>query len=130
MVDDPTEPNMTFDFVKIRLEAVFPGVKFEISKQVGGRQIRFWIWDFLTEISFCEHKVAVVDEVGVARASFQLKPGGKGAPAFTKMVMIRKPPGLQSFISWVQAYLNGIVAAIDMAQDGAGSEKADIFGGR
>lgn len=125
-----TAANLTFDYIVFRLRAVFPGVPFKIDKKVGGRQVSFWVWDFLTEISLCESKVAVVDEVGVARAMFQLKPGQKGSPIFTKSKSIRKPEGLQDFITDIQAHLNGIVAAIDQAQEGDVSEMNHMFRGK
>ena len=124
------EPDLTFDFIVARFQAVFPGARLEIGTQVGGRQLRFWVWQFLIEVSFCETKVAVVDEVGTARVTFKFQPDShKGQPLFTKTAVVRKPSGLQQFIGWSLAYLNGVTAAIEQSMEAGASEIADIFSG-
>jgi len=125
----PDVPDLTFEFIVSRLRAVFPGVKLEIGQQVGGRQVRLKIWQFLVEVSFCEKKIAHVDEAGSARVTFKSQPEPKGTPVVTKTVQIRKAAEYQQFLDWVQAYLNGVLAAITQAMEQTRTPVADIFGG-
>jgi len=125
----PEEEDLTFEYLLTRIHTVFPGVTLETGKQVGGRQTRFWVWQFLIEVSFCEHKVAVVDKPGTARVTFKFQPEQKGAPVFTKTTEVNTVAGFQAFLNWVVAYLNGILAAVTQAMEGVPRVEADIFSG-
>jgi len=123
------EADLTFDYIKSKIRSNFPGVKLEVGRQVGGQQVRFWVWQFLIEVSFCEEKVAVVDSTGSARVTFKFQPDPKKRPIFTKTTSVKNPTSFEQFLVWVLAYLNGITAALDQAMTGEHLEIADIFRG-
>ncbi|MFA6234452.1 MAG: hypothetical protein WC824_09775 [Bacteroidota bacterium] len=122
------DPDLTYDYILFKIREVFPGAELEKGRQVGGRQVRFWVWQFLIEISLCEEKVAVVDKIGEARCTFKFQPENK-KPIFTKTATVKNSSGFQKFLDWTLAYLGGVTAAISQSMEKAPDMVADIFGG-
>lgn len=126
----PEDPPLTFEYIMFRAHKAYPGVQIEKGEQVGGRQIRFWVWQFLIEVSFQEDKISFVDKAGSARVTFKFHPDPKKPPVLTKTTTVRSVSGFDQFIAWTLSYINGIVAAITMAmEESPPPPMADIFSG-
>jgi len=126
----PEDPSLTFEYIMFQARKAYPGVQIEKGEQVGGRQLRFWVWQFLIEVSFQENKISFVDKAGSARVTFKFQPDPKKPPVFTKTTTVKSVSGFDQFIAWTVSHINGIVAAITMAMEEAPPPPmADIFSG-
>lgn len=117
--DPPVPEPITIEDIQVALRDAWPSVDPVVVSFASGSTTISTIWHFTVEITLTTNPIVFGEKPNEARMSFQFKLPGQKALTL-KSVRAFEYPAMRAFIQQCKMYLNGIVAAIEMAGEQPG----------
>jgi len=114
-----TKEVITPESIRAAIREVFPGANVELIGFTGGTVIHTRIWQFTMDITLTTNPIVYSEKAGEVRMVLQWKsPDGKPVTINSFAGRVLEQHGaIRAFVISTRAYLDGIIAAITMAEE-------------
>jgi hypothetical protein len=92
----------------------FPGADLLRSEASGRVLCRFWIWHYEVSMSITIHPITYAEKIGDTAFMVYMKSEAPKVSTRIETRSIKTEPELREALKWVQEYVDGIRAALDM----------------